>query len=244
MSSTNRGGQRSEADFYPTPAWTVDRLLEKYSPPGGRWLEPCAGDGAIIRAVNAHRRRDVDWTAVELRKTGVELVDAVGSASTTSVWAGQDFLKWKPEVDHIQVGERVFDVAITNPPYSIAQAVIDRCLQLARVVVMGPMRLAFLASEERHDWLRIIGLPDEYKLPNRPDFSGLGGDSADYAWFVWDQRAGKTDEGTTYLLDLTPKDVRLAQRPAGWQEARAAAEKAKEEKARAKAEKLLGGRSA
>ena len=28
MSSTNRGGQRSEADFYPTPAWLVDRLLE------------------------------------------------------------------------------------------------------------------------------------------------------------------------------------------------------------------------
>ena len=75
MSSTNRGGKRQDLDVYPTPAWVVDRLLEVVDFPGGRWLEPCAGDGAIMRAVNAWRA-DVRWDACELRAECTPALDA------------------------------------------------------------------------------------------------------------------------------------------------------------------------
>jgi hypothetical protein len=52
VSATKRGsGVRTPDDAYETPAWCVQRLLEKLQLPGGNWLEPGAGDGAIIKAV-------------------------------------------------------------------------------------------------------------------------------------------------------------------------------------------------
>ena len=67
MSATGRSSVRKDYDNYPTPAWCVRRLLERVDLPGGTWLEPAAGDGAIVRAVRA-ARHDVDWIAVEIRE--------------------------------------------------------------------------------------------------------------------------------------------------------------------------------
>ena len=251
--SSKHGPAQVPNENYPTMAWPVDRLLEAVDLPGGRWLEPCAGEGGIIKAINA-RRQDVQWTAVELRDCTNAIqcasVDQTGKTDPKTdkppvIYSPQDFLEWALLVAaHPSDYEtQPFDVAITNPPYSIAQAVINRCLRLARIVVMGPMRLAFLASDDRHPWWREIGIPDQYILPNRPDFTGVGGDSADYAWFVWDPHVCNVDRarfGRTFLLNLTPDDVRKAQRPTDWKERRAAAKKAKEERARAKAQKILG----
>lgn len=70
MSSTKRGGQRSEADNYQTPPWCVERLMDKIgpqlNPEDNRWLEPGAGEGNVIWAVNEHLA-GVNWTAVEIR---------------------------------------------------------------------------------------------------------------------------------------------------------------------------------
>jgi hypothetical protein len=52
-------------------------------------------------------------------------------------------------------------------------------------------------------------MPDIYVLPNRPDFSGGGGDSCEYAWFVWSPFA----RGSVSVLPTTPKSVRMAQKP-------------------------------
>ncbi len=65
MSATNRGRQRSPADDHPTPEWCVRRLVEAVDLPGSRWLEPAAGDGAIVRAVG---RVDVAWDLWEVRE--------------------------------------------------------------------------------------------------------------------------------------------------------------------------------
>lgn len=207
MSSTNRGGQRSEADNYPTPAWCVDRLLERVAFPGGRWLEPCAGEGSIIRAVNA-RRQDVAWTAVELRQTGESLTSAMNQPNFV---VGQDFLTWTP-ADPEGLALFAFDVILTNPPYSLARPFIDRCLHMAPVVAM-PMRLNFLGSEDRAEWFRdVVGTPDVYVLPNRPDFSGQGGDSCEYAWLVWDRRHSG-QPAKVEILAVTPATIRKAQKP-------------------------------
>ena len=57
MSSINRATRPGWKDFYPTPAWCVGCLLEAVELPGGTWLEPAAGRGAIVEAVGARRQR-------------------------------------------------------------------------------------------------------------------------------------------------------------------------------------------
>ena len=50
---------RRDRDYYPTPSWCVRALLETVDLPTGTWLEPTAGDGAIIRAVDEYRHHDL-----------------------------------------------------------------------------------------------------------------------------------------------------------------------------------------
>ena len=133
MSSTNRGGKRSPADDYPTPAWCVHRLLDACELPAGRWLEPCAGEGALIAAVDAHRTGQ-SWTAVELREDCGSALRERG----IDVHIG-DFRTMRAPAS------ARFDVAITNPPYSCAQDIVDRARELADVVVML-LRLNFVAT--------------------------------------------------------------------------------------------------
>ena len=174
MSSTNRGGKRTPADYYPTPGWCVHRLLEAADLPGGRWLEPAAGDGHIIRAVG-DVRDDVTWSAVELREDCLAaLEDAVGHSGSVHIG---DFL----EVDADTAKPAVI---VTNPPYSIAMEMLESALGVDGAVVVMLLRLNFLASARRAPLMRRFP-PDVYVLPNRPSFSGKGTDSIEYAWFAW-----------------------------------------------------------
>lgn len=191
MSATNRGGHRSPADFYATPAWCVERLLEAVELPGGKWLEPAAGDGAIVRAAG---RDDVSWDLWELRDS--ERPALKRSAPRASVRIG-DFLAAAREGD---LGEARYDVAITNPPFRLAQEFIDACLGCADTVVML-LRLNYLASKARWGFMS-THTPDVYVLPNRPSFTGGGTDSIEYAWFVWGREP--RSEGRVKVLGLRP----------------------------------------
>ena len=195
MSSTNRGGVRSPADFYPTPAWCVARLLEATDLPGGHWLEPCAGDGAILRAVNAVRG-DLRWSAVELRPACApalrQALGPQGRLHTGSLFSAQDFLAQDPA-----------SVLITNPPFRLAREVLALGLaQDATVVLL--LRLNFLASAGRAEQMRRHA-PDVYVLPNRPSFAGGGRtDSVEYGWFVWPRGQRERSSGSLQVLAPTP----------------------------------------
>lgn len=97
MSSTGRGGQRSPADFYRTPRWTVNAVLSALRLPEGRWLELGAGEGDIIRAVHA-RRCDVTWTAVELREECRPSLEATGAEVVIST-----IKRWTPPAEPFDV---------------------------------------------------------------------------------------------------------------------------------------------
>lgn len=198
MSSTNRGGQRIENDVYSTPAWCVHRLLEALPLPAGQWgqwLEPAAGEGAIIQAVNEIRLvPPPDWMAIEIRE------GAGAGALVPRCRMGQDFLTWKP------AGR--FAVAITNPPYSLAQEFIGHAMLMAETVVML-LRLDFLGSERRAPFLQVQE-PSVYVLPNRPSFVGGKTDSCEYAWFVF----GALARGEIRVLATTPREVRCGRRAA------------------------------
>jgi hypothetical protein len=191
VSATNRGGRRSPADFYSTPEWCVRRLLEVVPLPGGAWLEPAAGDGAIVRAVG---RTDITWDLWELRSS--ERPALRRSAPGAEITIG-DFLE---KARAAQLGRKRYAVAITNPPFRLAQAFIDACLGCADTVVML-LRLNYLASKARWEFMS-THTPDVYVLPNRPSFTGGGTDSIEYSWFVWGRQ--RRAEGRLKVLGLRP----------------------------------------
>ena len=202
MSSTNRGNARNHADFYATPHWVVHRLLERLTLPGGTWLEPGAGEGNIIRAVH---RPDVRWTALELRAECRPQLETL--EPRPEVVITDKFVK-KLADDQKPLCGRRFDVALGNPPFSLALEFVQESLELADTVVML-LRLNFLGSSKRAEFMR-GHTPDVYVLPNRPSFTGKGTDSIEYAWFVWRHRDAGRSEGKLTLLAETPSTERRA----------------------------------
>lgn len=205
MSSTGRGPRLGGPDdFFATPSWAVRRLLESWSPPGGVWLEPGAGNGAIIRAVN-EIRTDVRWIAVELRPEEKGALEATGAETICD-----DFLS--PSLIKIAALEHA-PVVLGNPPFYLAQEFIDRSRQLCpHAEIMLLLRLNYVGSEDRAAFMRRCP-PDLRTLPNRPAFvpgkkPGVLGktDSIEYAWFGWPP--GQRDHGTFRVLASTSKDER------------------------------------
>jgi len=194
MSSTGRGAVRQEFDNYPTPAWCVERFLEAVELPGDCWLEPCAGDGAIVDAVKKYRREntlyapEILWVAGDIREE--VLVNLRATAHYANTW---DWL----DINYDSLNDQ-YDVLITNPPYNQAEKFVRKGLGVAKNVVML-LRLNFMGSENRADFLRTTQ-PDVYVLPNRPSFTGKGTDSTEYAWFHW--HAGS--QGLLRVLNSTP----------------------------------------
>ncbi len=230
MSSTNRGRDRNRADNYPTPPWCVDALLGEVGDKlhGKHWLEPCAGDGSIVRAVQ-HWRPELYWHAHELRpecRADLEVLDA------TDVEIG----------DYLTTSIGTVDVAITNPPFVLAEPFARKMAREAPHALLL-LRLNFLGGAGRNAWLRKTR-PDVYVLPERPSFANkcrglkhltqrgrakpckalLGPfefvcpcgapaspqtDSVEYAWFHWHRESA----GRLHVLSLTPPERRARHAP-------------------------------
>jgi hypothetical protein len=183
MSATNRGAERRMDDFYTTPAWCVHALLREVHLPGGTWLEPACGDGAIVEAVK-EIRQDVCWTAFDIRERKL----CLGSV--------RDYLDRA-----IPVLERPA-VIITNPPFSLAREFVERSFEVTDGPVVMLLRLNWLASQKRAEFLREHA-PDVYVLPRRPSFTGdKRTDACEYAWYIWSSRMGRS-HGVVRVLDAS-----------------------------------------
>lgn len=156
MSAAGRG-RRLDADNYPTPAWCTHAILRHLRPrlAASRILEPAAGEGAIVHAL----RRE--WSealieAVEIRPECHHQLEAAADAA----WVC-DFL----ECDLRREG---YDLAITNPPFSLSSEFALRMRGIARHTVMLA-RLGWLRPTKGRAWLA-KAMPDVYVLPHRPGF--------------------------------------------------------------------------
>jgi hypothetical protein len=208
VSATNRGAERREDDFYATPRWCVERLLEAWPPAhwhrvGGLWLEPACGDGRLILAVNeilALRELPLpDWRAVDIRPEAVRACRQLGVEAYQGDYAR---FSLAPAIRNAQ-----FDVILTNPPFVDAFPFVKLAVTQARAVCLL-LRLNWLASAERARWLH-YNAPSIYVLPDRPDFTGEGGDATEYAWMVWDDPAeGERPCGEVHILQTTPLEER------------------------------------
>ena len=175
MSSTNRGGQRIEADRYYTPDTLAAACVATLpSLRGGFMLEPHGGGGAFVRAMLAAGATvlafDID-------------PNAPGRSSTPAAhWKTTDFLTTPFRTP---IAERPRWI-VGNPPYNDAEAHTRHALTGATEGVAFLLRLAFLESVRRLPFWQAHRPSAVYVIVPRPSFTADGkSDSAAYGWFVW-----------------------------------------------------------
>lgn len=223
MTAKNINGPSVEGDRYYTPEWCVDQCLDLVVPefveqlPGtllsalfpelGRVLEPGAGRGAFIRGV---RKR---YPAARI--TGVDndpdVWQAMLAAGATETNIG-DYLS--PEMKRWLLADGEFDLAIGNPPFTLALEFITRSLEVAKAVVFL-LRQGFLSSAKRAAFFRQHKPAKVHLLANRPAFDtpagpATGTDTADYCFVTW--LRGYTGPTELVWLPEVPASVR---RPGG-----------------------------
>lgn len=186
MSATGRGAKRKKNDNYPTPAWATKWFLDAVKLPQGHWIEPACGEGAILEVLEETENLcDVIYAS-----------DKRNMEKHATVHGG---VNWIGGPLSSLVGE--WDVAITNPPYSIALDFAKWGVKHARFTCLL-LRLNFLAGQERSEWMR-NHVPDVYVLSKRPQFTKnakgkTGSDATEYAWLVF-HREQRT-EGRVEIL--------------------------------------------
>ncbi len=167
MSAKGRGAVVLPNEAYPTPGWCTRRMLEAspwarhedlFTPSNMRILEPCAGDGAIVRELRSeYPEARID--AIEIRNVG--LIEG----ATHSIYG----------VDAIGQCERwlTADLVLTNPPFSLWQEFARRGLACARWCALL-LRIGAIAhlqtDEDRQAGRPGLPTPSLYVLPNRPQF--------------------------------------------------------------------------
>lgn len=159
MSSTNRGAARRPADYYPTPAWAVRALLRALDLPfGASVLDPCAGDGAILRV--ARGMIEARCVAIELeeRHRGPLQVVCDGAVHIADAL---DF----PEMASI-AGVR--PVVITNPPFSLMREFIGRWAVNRMAAFLLPS--SYFRGQKHASWWQGKEPGRLLQLPRRPAF--------------------------------------------------------------------------
>ena len=162
VSATGRGGMRKANDFYETPEPCTLALLP-FLPPGPV-LDPCCGDRAILRVMDADGRAP---------NRGMD----VDPARAADVWCDALAVPWG----------WASGLVVTNPPYSLAEKFVRKALAEVghRGTVAMLLRLPFLESLARVD-LHAKHPSDVLIFAKRPSFTGDGKtDATAYAWFVW-----------------------------------------------------------
>ena len=167
--TTKRRVDSGGPDFYPTPRWATQALLDHESFEGTIW-EPACGDGAMSEVL---RENGLSVMSSDLYDRGYSNCLAI---------SGVDFLKSNSTYDNI----------ITNPPYSLAEAFTLHALRQTKEKVALLLRLAFLESARRQkNIFQKTPLARVWVFSERVTFypkgeERLSGGTTAYAWFVWE----------------------------------------------------------
>lgn len=167
-----RTHNRDPGDFYIEPAWAVDLLLDA-EPFYGDVYDPACGSGVIVRQFRA---RGIDAFGTDIVSRGF----APG---------GRDFLDYAP-TDHRPAAN-----IVSNPPYALAQAFVEKALSIATHKVAMLVQAKFPYSQRRHALFSQRPPARIYFLSTRPSMPPgdkllagtvvAKGGKLDYAWIVW-----------------------------------------------------------
>ncbi len=159
-------GSRRKNDFYPTPKYVTDMLLDRITFEGKIW-EPACGDGAISKELIA-RGYDVKSTDLNDYDYGTP---------------GLDFLKSLEQYDNI----------VTNPPFNLSTKFALHGLNLVRKKLVLFNKLTFLEGKIRRNKLfnqnkleKVIVFSERLNFAFPDEKGGKGGMLA-FAWFVFDK---------------------------------------------------------
>lgn len=175
MSSTSRGKQIENDDFYATPSWVVAAILPHLPVSASTTvLDPCCGEGAILDTVRA-LRPGAKTHGIELDQFRANVAGAKGHI----VEGGNALLRpWPADAP----------VIVQNPPFSRAEEFVRQGIAHvlsdagdAPIISRGRaprknrasavlLRLAFLESEKRIELHREFPC-DVYPLAYRPSFA-------------------------------------------------------------------------
>lgn len=184
----SRTGTRAHKDYYATPPFTVNKLLERENF-SKRILEPCCGEGHISGA---------------LKEAG-HIVFSYDLIDRGYGKGGKDFLaRTKPFKGDI----------ITNPPYSLATLFVRKSLELvnpdAKVAML--LKLGFLSGKGRrelyktHPPKKVWVFTTRIMCGKNGDLSRTRGGAVDYAWFIWEK--GYQGLPTVDWIELEDKEGR------------------------------------
>ena len=179
MSATNRGKQRQANDFYATPLYVIETLLNNIdlSGYGEKVLEPSAGSGNICRVFKRYYPNK-RVTALEIRNE--ELTNLTRYSDEVIIG------------DYLQLDMKSkYSIIIGNPPYSKAIEFVKKSLELLEEngILILLLRTSFLESKKRYTFWQKNRLSGLYVLSKRPSFTGKGTDATSYSWFIWDKLA-------------------------------------------------------
>lgn len=182
-------GVRNEHDYYETPRFMTASLLHHH-PISGSVFEPCAGDGAIARALVAAGFQTVLTNDIDVQHATTFHADA----TQLDIWSHSALagINW----------------VITNPPFNVAFPILEQAERLARVGVAMLLRKTFLEpTTNRGPWFsvhpptRVIGLP-------RHNFRGNGSDSCAADWYIWEREPDRSLQ--PFVIDHVAKTRRIA----------------------------------
>lgn len=156
MSATGRslpaetGHVRHADDFYETPAWCTRAILKHL--PVGNALDPCCGRGAILDV--CHETGRGTW-GIELDAQRADMSRVAGHMVETA--------------DALVAAWSLGDVLVTNPPYALAMAFVEKSLERPNRHSAFLLRLNWLESQERAAFHRAHP-SDVYVMSRRPSF--------------------------------------------------------------------------
>lgn len=181
---------RHDEDFYATPTWQT-RALDARRPLldwGGLHVEPCVGDGAIVRALNPA----LPFVTNDLVQRGDMLPDFLLDARRPETWTA-----------FAHAGR--LDVVISNLPFDVAFDVAPLAYDAAGIGLVLLLRLSWLEpTEDRGPWLKAYPPTRVIVLP-RTDYRGNGKtDSVTSAWMLWAKQPWFCDPG----FEVVTKDER------------------------------------
>lgn len=166
--TTKRFADLDGPDFFPTPAWATEALIDNERFDGDLWECAC-GNGAMSEVL-------------ENASSNVYSSDLFDRGYGD---AGIDFLE----------AEKRFDNIVTNPPYNAAEGFVQSGLKMANKKFALLLRLAFLEGSNRQRTIFSEAPPSRvWVFSERITFYPAGAEvkgsgTTAYAWFVWDKDA-------------------------------------------------------
>lgn len=166
VGSSRRNGEREKNDFYPTPSFAVEELLNREHFNGTIWECAC-GEGDISE-VFLKRGFDVRSSDLIDRNYGI--------------------------VENFFESKHISDNIVTNPPYKYALEFVNEAKKKSNKKIAMFLKTVFLESEKRKVMFEDKDFPLKkvfqfskrislYKNGEKMKNSGM----IAYAWFVWDK---------------------------------------------------------